>query len=196
MAISNSFGRFYLMNVHDLPNDIVNLKKLILNQDQQLQNKDQQLKEKDQLITQLKNNLLLLQRKKFAPTSEPYKSEAQLLLFNEVEDIFEADSSSENNTEIEVPAHKRKRGKRKPIPKELPREEEFFDFSEEEKVGMKYIGDERSEKLEIIPAKIFVKVTFYPGLSLGSLEHGPCLIGNLLSQAIPIGLQFSDYFNI
>jgi len=130
------------VSTEKLPNDIEALKKIIL--------------EKEQLISQLKDNLLLLQRKKFAPTSEQYKNEAQLLLFNEIEDIVA--TTPDEDEEIEVPAHKRKRGKRKPIPQELERREETFDLSEEEKVGMKYIGDEISEKLEIEPAKIYVKV--------------------------------------
>ena len=157
LAIGNSFGRITLMKIEDLPNDIESLKKLISSQDQQLQSKDQQLREKDKLISDLKDNLLLLQRKKFAPTSEQIKNEAQLMLFNEVEDIIEQDSEEETATEVK--GHTRKRGKRKPLPEQLPRKEEIYDLSEEEKDGMKYIGEERSEKLEIIPAKIFVKVT-------------------------------------
>jgi len=123
----------------------------------QIRQQDQELKEKDQLISQLQDNLLLLQRKKFAPTSEQYKNEPQLLLFNELEDIIE--NEEEKLEETEVKGHIRKRGKRKPLPEQLPREEVIYDLSEEEKVGMKCIGEERSEKLEIIPAKITVKVS-------------------------------------
>ncbi len=139
------------MTVNELLNDIESLK-------QQLQSKEQQLKERDRMISDLKDTVWLLQRKKYAPTSEQLKDEAQLMLFNEPEDIFESKDEGETE-EIEVPAHKRKRGKRKPLPENLPREEVVFDLSAEEKQGLKCIGEDRSEKLEIIPAKVFVKVT-------------------------------------
>lgn len=152
----------------DLPNDIESLKKLISSQSLKLESKDQELKlkdqlieEKNQLISNLKDNLLLLQRKKFAPTSEQIKNEAQLMLFNEVENLTEHESENDNEDEVEseVKGHIRKRGKRAPLPEQFTRKEVFFDLSEEEKIGMKYIGDERTEKLEIIPAEIYVRVT-------------------------------------
>lgn len=158
------------MDINNLPNDIDSLKKLLqqknkrLNKqdkllqskDQLLENKDQQLKQMRDQISCLKDNILLLQRKKFAPTSEQIKNEAQLMLFNEPEDTTEQEP--EEVQESEVKGHRRQRGKRKPLPAELPRVEEIFDLSDDEKVGMKCIGEERSEKLEITPAKIFVRV--------------------------------------
>ena len=128
--------------------------------------------------------ILLLQRKKFAPTSEQYKNEAQLHLFNEPEDLVVNDQEEE----IEVEGHTRKRGKRKPIPPELPRKEETFDLSDEEKEGMKLIGEERSEKLEIKPAEIFVKVTirkkYAPISGDGSIQTANAP-KELLPKAIP-----------
>ena len=63
--------------------------------------------------------------------------------------------------EVEVPAHKRKKRGRKPLPKDLPRETVIHDIPEEEKVcacgaTLERIGEEVSEKLDIIPAKIRV----------------------------------------
>ena len=155
MALSDSFGRISLMKVEDLPNDIESLKMLLERKDQQLQNKDQQLKEKDTTIQELKDTVWLLQRKKFAPTSEQIKNEAQLLLFNELEDIEE---EIKEETETITYDRKKGRGKRKPLPESLPREEVVYDLSDEEKVGLKLVGEDRSEKLEIVPAKLSVKV--------------------------------------
>ena len=156
LAMCKSFGRLSLMNSNDLPNDIESLKKLLLHKDQLLQNKDQQLKDNQQIIQDLIDTVWLLQRKKFAPTSEQIKNEAQLMLFDEVETI-ELDAEESEEKEI-ITYERKKRGKRKPIPDTIPRVEEIFDLSEEEKEGMKFIGEDRSEKLEIKPAKIFVKV--------------------------------------
>ncbi len=63
--------------------------------------------------------------------------------------------------EVEVPAHKRKKRGRKPLPEDLHRETVIHDIPEEEKVcacgaRLDRIGEEVSEKLDIIPAKIRV----------------------------------------
>ena len=157
------------MKIEDLPNDIESLKKLLLLEDQQLNKKDQQLNKKDQQlnkkdqdIRELKDTILLLQKRKFAPTSEQVKNEAQLMMFNEVEDLIEkeaVDTDKQLPQETVIPEHTRKpRGKRKPLPDSLPREEIIYDLSEDEKKGMKCIGEDRSEKLNIVPAKISVTV--------------------------------------
>ena len=73
-------------------------------------------------------------------------------------DIQEADE------DLTIPAHTRKKkgtGKRKPLPKSLPREQKIHDLTEQEKqcpCGHKLtaIGEDKSEQLGIIPAKIFV----------------------------------------
>lgn len=145
------------MKMNDLPNDIESLKKLLLRKDQLLQNKDQLITDKNKTIQELKDTVWLLQRKKFAPTSEQIKNEAQLMLFDEVEALeLELEEPEEKET---ITYERKKRGKRKPLPENLPRIYDEYDLSEEEKKGMKLIGEDRSEKLEITPAKIFVKVT-------------------------------------
>jgi transposase len=151
LAICNSFGRLSLMKTEDLPNDIEELKKL-------LKLKDHQLQTKDHHISELKDTIFLLQRRKFAPTSEQVKNEPQLMMFDEVEDILE-NEEEEADSKSEVKGHTRKRGKRKPLPESFKREITVYDLSEDEKVGMRCIGEEKSEKLNIVPAKISVSVT-------------------------------------
>ena len=134
------------MKIKDLPNDINELKRL-------LSQKDQELDQKDQEILDLKDIITILQRKKFAPTSE---SSHQLGLFNELEDIVEEDDDSDGEKET-ITYERKKRGKRKPLPANLPRKEEIIDLPENEKIGMKHIGDEISEQLVIEPAKVYVR---------------------------------------
>jgi transposase len=60
-----------------------------------------------------------------------------------------------------VPAHKRKKPGRKPLPEALPRVEVIHDLPEDEKVcacgsPLSKIGEEVSEKLDYIPAKLQV----------------------------------------
>ena len=50
----------------------------------------------------------------------------------------------------------RRRGKRNPIPDDLPREERIYDLPESEKAGMKRIGEEVSEQLAIDPGRMYV----------------------------------------
>ena len=81
----------------------------------------------------------------------------QLLLF----DIPEVDPEAGVEEEVEVPAHSRKKSGRKPLPENLPRVEVVHDIAEEEKVcgcgaALERIGEEVSEKLDIIPAIIRV----------------------------------------
>jgi len=62
---------------------------------------------------------------------------------------------------VEVPAHTRKKSGRKPLPEELPRVEIVHDLAAEEKIcgcgsELSRIGEEVSEQLDIVPAKIQV----------------------------------------
>lgn len=101
----------------------------------------------------------ILQRKKFAPSSEAVDSN-QLGLFNELEDIIEED---EQNEEKESITYERSKKKYRPrIPESLPRIEKIIELPEFERVcphdgsPLKEIGEEVSEQMEIIPAKIQV----------------------------------------
>ncbi|MFC1524728.1 IS66 family transposase zinc-finger binding domain-containing protein, partial [Thermodesulfobacteriota bacterium] len=68
---------------------------------------------------------------------------------------------SDSGEKSEVPAHTRKKSGRKPLPEELPRVEVVHDLADEEKIcscgsELSRIGEEVSEQLDIIPAKIQV----------------------------------------
>lgn len=134
------------MKIDELPDNIDELKKLV--QSLQIEN------------NQLKDHLLLLSRRKFAPTSE--KDKSQMTLFNEAEDIENNSKALElENSEAEdkttVMFERNSKNKRKSLPDNLPIVEEILDIEESEKANMKYIGDEVIEKLEITPAKVFIR---------------------------------------
>jgi transposase len=111
-------------------------------------------KEVDFLIEQIR----LLRAQMYGKRSEKIVSEyrdAEVPLFDmpEPEDV--------PGKEITVSSHTRKKRGRRPLPEDLPRVERVHDISEEEKVcacGEKLvrIGEEVSEKLDIVPARIQV----------------------------------------
>jgi len=82
-------------------------------------------------------------------------------------DMPEPEDVPEETEKIEVKSHKRKKPGRKPIPDNIPREEVIIDIPEEEKTcacGAKLvrIGEEVSEKLDYVPAKVKVIRTIRP----------------------------------
>jgi transposase len=112
----------------------------------------------------LREQLASLKRAQFGKKSERWESTEQLV-FNEVEAEAknpepDADESADDET-IDVPAHKKKRGHRRPLPENLPREVEKIELKSEELFDvdgnpLKIIGWEKSEKLKYEPAKMSV----------------------------------------
>jgi transposase/prefoldin subunit 5 len=106
---------------------------------------------------QLQEMVNILKAKQFGPTSE--KAVDQYPLFDEAEVETRAEGPSES---VEVPGHTRKKRGRKPLPEALPREEIVHDLPEGEKVcavdgtPLERIGEEVTEQLDIIPAKVQV----------------------------------------
>ena len=111
-----------------------------------------------------KYKVLLFHR--FSRSSERYlESKSQLLLFDEKGGAAEAPGPEPETTEVR-PYVRKKRG-RKPLDPNLPRETEIIDIPEDEKIcacGAKLtkIGEEKSEKLHIIPQQILVIETIRP----------------------------------
>lgn len=147
------------MRENELPDDINELKKRVI----ELHNQGLQ---KDQKINDLQDLLNLLRRKKYAPQSEIIHSE-QMGLFNGIEDLTgnESPEDLDSEEETETITYERKKKKRTRLSENLPREEVVIDLEEKDKVcihdgaTLEKIGEEVSEKLEIIPAKVFVKKT-------------------------------------
>ena len=135
------------MNTATLPDNPAELKEII----ERNLSRIEYLEERIRILT---HALFGRKSEKLAPPEEELH---QLHLFNEAEVLVE----SEKEESFTVPAHIRKKPKRKPLPADLPRVEVVHDISDEEKVcgcgeQLSKIGEEVSEKLDIIPAKIRV----------------------------------------
>ena len=101
----------------------------------------------------------LLKNKRFGKSSE--KQDGQLELFNEAEVISDEQESLEDKTEKETITYTRNKPGRKALPKDLPREVIRHELPESEQVcacghSLHVIGEDSSEQLEIIPAKVKV----------------------------------------
>ena len=116
----------------------------------------------------LGEQLAWLKRRFFSRSSEAL-SEAdrrQLRLFDEA-DRSPVDRPEEPQTLVQVPEHTRRQAKRQPLPEDLPREEVLVDIPEEQKhcqcgAELVRIGEETSEKLDVIPPQIRVIRTVRP----------------------------------
>ena len=113
----------------------------------------------------LREQIRLLNAKLFGRKTEklPESQVEQLLLF----DVAEEQPADIDDEEIKIKAYTRKKQGRKPLPAHLPRVEVVHDISDEEKVCgcgcyKDRIGEETSEQLDIIPAKMQVIVHIRP----------------------------------
>ena len=135
-----------------LPEDVSQLKHLVL----QLQDK---LQKKESKIQWLIEQFRLAQQRRFGKSSETYAGQQEL--FNEAEAI-EDESVDSDPSESETITYQRGKPKRKPLPKDLPRETVEHDLEEADKVcdccgnELHRIGEDKSEKLEFIPAQVKV----------------------------------------
>ena len=147
------------MNTTTLPNDIEALKTIIVDQDVTIREQQERYESR---IEFLEEQLRFLQKELFGRKTEkrPLPEDGrQLLLFDEAEKIVREEKPEPES--VVVPQHSRQKPKRRPLPEELPRVEVIHDIAEEEKVcqcgaTLSRIGEEVSEKLDIVPAKIQV----------------------------------------
>jgi len=112
----------------------------------------------------LKEQLNLLLQQRFGKSSERYNNNQQALFAPEE---IPADTNDAEIETTEVKSHTRKKAGRKAIDPNIERREKIIDISEEEKqcaCGHKLdrIGEETSEKLEIIPQSVYVTKTIRP----------------------------------
>ncbi len=138
------------LDIKALPDDVNTLKALIVDQATELRYLQEQL------------NLALHRR--FGKSSE--KNPGQHELFDEPEQIVEEAADTINDSDeievVTVPAHERKTRGRKPLPEHLPRIDVIHDIDEADKFcdtdghALHKIGEDISEQLEIIPARIQV----------------------------------------
>jgi transposase len=106
----------------------------------------------------------------FARSSEALSEadQRQLRLFNETDSSPQKTSTEQPDEElVRIPEHVRGKAKRRPLPEDLPREEIVIDIPEEQKhcqcgAELVRIGEEVSEKLDVIPPQLRVIRTVRP----------------------------------
>ena len=134
-------------------------------------NKYYELKELEDKYIELKERYDLLVYKKFCRSAEELLShDKQQSLFVEESDPVSAEQQNaleEETEKQEIKSYTRKKPGRKPLDPNLRRVEQIIDIPEEEKKcacgeRMTKIGEETSEKLEIIPQSIYVTKTIRP----------------------------------
>jgi transposase len=137
-----------------LPDDANQLKKMVASFQLDLGKSQEQ-------IHFLEERIRLLQNELFGRKSEKryLQDNRQLPIFEQIQD--DQISQTADNDTIVVPAHKRGKRGRKPLPENLPRVEIIHDLAEEEKVcqcgaQLSRIGQDTCEKLDYIPAKVRV----------------------------------------
>ena len=146
----------------DLPDDVQALKAHI-------GELELALAERDATIESLHEQVRMSLTRRFTPSSERVL-DAQLGLFNEAESLDDggdeepapcAGDASQSDTVV-VPAHERRRGKRAPLPANLPRVDVVHALSDEERhcphdgTELEVFDEQTCEQLDIVPAKIQV----------------------------------------
>jgi transposase len=125
------------------------------------QEHEEELRLRDREIDRLKEMVLLLRRARFGIQSEKLKKDVhQLGMFNEAEVL--AREPEKEAAGQEVKSYRRGRPTRKPLPDYIEREEEIIELAEADRVCphghvLEKIGEEVSERLEVIPMQLKVK---------------------------------------
>jgi transposase len=136
--------------------------------------------------------ILSLKRQAFGPKKERWEEQEQdALLFNEAE--VESKKAEDDNEDevVAVQGFERKRGKRKPLPENLPRTIVTVELPESERVSadgtpLKVVGKEVSEKLVYEPARI--EVIEYHRLRYGEDSGDPIKTAPPVPAIIPKGI--------
>jgi len=132
--------------------DLINLVALL----------EQKIEQQSSYIKQLHEELQLAKLRHYGRKSEKDLGGAvQLGLFDEAITPDNVDEIEEAEVNIIVPAHNRKKVGRKPLPENLPRVQQIHDIAEEDKIchcgcTLSKIGQDKTEQLDIIPAKVQV----------------------------------------
>jgi transposase len=124
---------------------------------------------------------------RFGPRSERFETEEQLC-FNEAEVLAKQAKLEDEEVETEVKSHTRKRGKRRPLPENLPREVVVIELPESGRMGengkpLKPIGKEISEKLHYEPAQL--KVIEYQRIRYGADPGDAGVVASPVPSIIP-----------
>ena len=114
-------------------------------------------------VKRLKNIIKLFNKNKFGSKSEIYEENPQLI-FDEIEVEGKDEQLPILQETISYTRKKKGRGKKKPFPEGLPREDKIIDIPEDQKTcphdgtKLKLIGEDIVEKLKTVPAQSTIVV--------------------------------------
>jgi transposase len=149
--------------IKSFSNDVKKLQALLVEKDSEIK----VLQEKNQYLLE---QFRLAQHKQFGKSSEVDPGQGEL--FNEAEQLVDETTEPEKETI----SYTRNKPKRKPLPKDLPRETQIIDIPDDEKNcdccghDLHRMGEKKSEKLEFIPAQVKVIETIRPQYSCRHCE--------------------------
>ena len=134
--------------------------------------------EAEERASKLAARVAWLEKHLFGQKSEknvlaPPPPSTQLDLFDAQQEV----TKKEIAEEVSKPKSEPKRAPRRPLPQDLPREEIVHDVPDEEKSckccgkQMSVIGEDVTEKIEIVPAKIFVRRHVRPRYACGACKE-------------------------
>jgi transposase len=173
-----------MIDKNNLPDDPALLKQMIADLAMKHETLDQKYSHLEEKYNTLRRLLFGKKSEKLSP-----EDEHQMRLFNEAEDGSEESPGAIDDTGTEsavtrVAGYTRKKGGRKPLPEYLHREEIIHDLTEEERScpccgkDRPTIGEETTEELDIIPAKVVVNRHIRK-------KYGPCDCDDFLNKEIP-----------
>ncbi|HPL19173.1 MAG TPA: IS66 family transposase zinc-finger binding domain-containing protein, partial [Spirochaetota bacterium] len=164
----------------------------LIEEQEKYQSLNQRYTSLDEKYSYLEEKYNTLRRLLFGKKSEKLspEDEHQMRLFNEAEDGSEEspgaidDDTGTESAATRVAGYTRRKGGRKPLPEYLHREEIIHDLTEEEKAcpccgkERTVIGEETTEELDIIPAKVIVNRHIRK-------KYGPCDCDGFLEKEVP-----------
>ena len=159
------------MDVASLPKEV---QDYIHSLEEKTQSNEASIHDWETRYTQLEEQYKLLLLQKFGRKSEKESQEEhQPLLFGNEESSAAENDASE--TSLIVQSHPRRKPGRKPIDDSLPREEVLIDLPKEEKQcacghSLVRIGEETSERLQVIPPKMWVERIIRPKYACKNCE--------------------------
>jgi transposase len=175
----------------ELPDDPDALRALALRQHAEIEVSASRIDAMADELRILREYIRLLKHHRFGRTSEQ-SSDAQVRLFNEAEKTAEV-PGDEDDAGVVVEAHTRRKHGRQPLPAWIPRVEILHDLPAEEKqcaddgTALERIGEEISEQLEFVPAKLRVLRHVRPKYACPTCRTGIHL-APLPAQPIPKSL--------
>ncbi len=164
------------MDANLLPNDLEQLKALLLTERRQLSavvtqhealvaQYDDTIQSQQRTIESMEHRIAQLLRRQYGPKQERIDPD-QLMLFSgeELKQVIEEISSGNTSSDkgVKLSASRKQGHGRQKLPANLPREQKIYDLTEAERACpccgelRQEIGSETSEQLEVIPAQVKV----------------------------------------